>query len=333
MIVSTLQQHTHYQDQTEVSTSMKDINISVIIPVYNGETHLRECLESVLSQTEPVQEIIIVNDGSTDNTLSIIREYESIQGVKCISQENKGLSEARNNGIRASSGNHIAFIDADDIWLPEKIQFQRQILEKHNNIGVVHSNIACIDEHGVPVEGIPFDSNGAHGDCIEHIMMYCGIVISSAVIPRDVLLDVGLFDDRLKSTQDYELFLRISEKYTIHHLDKVLTLYRRHSQSLSQSDHGINTFRETLSALSIFLEKANKNKRLRSISQKAKSRFYCILARKYFANGQRMKAKLFLARSFFYHQKNPDIKALFLKFPFPGFIVKQYRWYKKKYTT
>src|SRR4028119_2409178 len=121
--------------------------VSVIIPAYNAMAYLPETLESVLNQTFTDFEVLIINDGSSDGIVEWASEIKDSR-VKLISQENQGLSGARNTGIWSSQGEYLAFLDADDIWEPTKLEKQVQCLEEDNNIGLVSSWVSSINESG-----------------------------------------------------------------------------------------------------------------------------------------------------------------------------------------
>ena len=125
--------------------------VSVIIPTYNRSRFLGEALDSALNQTYKEQEIIVVDDGSTDGTSQLMREYEP--RIRYIYQERSERSSARNRGVSESCGEYIAFLDSDDLWLPEKIERQVKILNENEGIGVVYTGVQFIDEAGRAYEG------------------------------------------------------------------------------------------------------------------------------------------------------------------------------------
>src|SRR5436309_7380613 len=120
--------------------------VSVIIPVFNGERYIRQTIESVLAQTYRDFELLVIDDGSTDGTAEAVKEYE--KDLRYVHQGNGGASKARNQGIRFSQGKYIAFLDADDLWEPEKLTIQVEFLERNPKIGLVHCNCDGIDEEG-----------------------------------------------------------------------------------------------------------------------------------------------------------------------------------------
>src|SRR5690242_13247080 len=119
--------------------------VSVIIPTYNGTAFLRETIDSALAQTYPAVEVIVVDDGSTDDTAAVIAEYGD--RIKGIAQANSGTSAARNTGIRASSGDYIAFLDHDDLWAPIKLARQMRVLRDHPELGMVYAGIRFFNHY------------------------------------------------------------------------------------------------------------------------------------------------------------------------------------------
>lgn len=221
---------------------MQNPKVSVIIPVYNAESFIEEALESALAQTYKNIEIIVVNDGSTDKSYEKIKPY--LASIKYISQENKGVSSARNNGIRQSKGELIAFLDSDDIWLPDKLDLQVDYLRNNPDVGLVHTNISCINGSGVNIK-LPFDIvTGIEGKCFKDLFKRNGIANSTVLVRRTCLDKVGLFFDGAPCTEDYEMWMRISIEYPIGFINRTLMFYRVHESGVSQ-----DSFRQALDVL------------------------------------------------------------------------------------
>ena len=204
--------------------------VSVIIPVYNGEKYIAQAIESALSQAYNNIEIIVINDGSTDNSYDKIMPY--LPSVKYIYQENKGVAAARNSGIKNSTGELIGFLDADDLWLPEKLEFQVNYLLKHQDIALVHSNQKSIYEDGVQTIAEPPPTK-AMGMCFKELFLRNQISGGSVLLRKKCLDQIGLFDERMFFGEDYELWLRMSRFFLIGYIDRVLYLYRQHSSNMS----------------------------------------------------------------------------------------------------
>lgn len=208
--------------------------VSVIIPTYNGEKYLRETIASVAGQTYLRCEVIVVDDGSTGRSVAdICGEYG--ERLKYIRQENRGLSAARNTGIRASTGAYVAFLDDDDLWLPEKIERQMAFYERltleGRQPGLVNTGVVYMSETGVTLSKTlyRFAGNG-YGKLIHMDYVSCP---SSVMVARSVLDRVGFFDEQLIGMQDYDLWIRIAREYPIFSLNEHLVRHRSRDGSLS----------------------------------------------------------------------------------------------------
>lgn len=206
--------------------------VSVIIPNYNYAQYLPQSIESVLNQTYPNIELIVVDDGSTDNSSDVIRPYEKL--LTLIEQDNAGVSAARNHGLALAKGDFICFLDSDDSWESEKIE--RQIPKfLDTTVGVVYSSINICDESLAFREIMP----ALHrGDCSGLYFKYptSAIVLlgcSGAMIRRDVAIEVGNFDTSLNTSADWDYFRRIANVTRVDFVDIPLVNYRRHSGSMS----------------------------------------------------------------------------------------------------
>lgn len=206
--------------------------VSVIIPDYNGEKYIAEAIESALGQTYRNFEIIVVNDGSADNSYEKIKPY--LPSVKYIFQENQGVAAARNTGIKHSSGELIAFLDQDDLWLPEKLELQVDYLLRNPDVGLVHSNMSYIDEQGEPIEpDFDFPSCIA-GRCFGELFTKNRIAILTVLLRKDCLNKMGLFNIQFSGVDDYDLLLRVSRYYPVGHIDRFLASYRLHGSNTSR---------------------------------------------------------------------------------------------------
>ena len=202
--------------------------VSVVIPAYNAARFIQDTLESALAQTYPHVEVIVVDDGSTDETVDILRGYGS--RIRSIRQDNQGVSVARNRGIAAARGELIAFLDADDVWLPEKLTLQVAEHAIHPEAGLITCGTYYIDEHGkVFDERKPNDfrdrQHTFHAFLIRN-MIYGGP--STVVVPRRCLDAVGDFDAALPPTEDRDLWIRLAQRFIVRALDRPLSRYRLH---------------------------------------------------------------------------------------------------------
>lgn len=213
--------------------------VSVIIPTYNREKYLPEAIDSVLNQTFQDFELIIVDDGSTDNTKEILKPY--LSKIRYIYQKNKGPSAARNTGIRYSTGEWIAFLDADDIWLLYKLKLQVKYLEEHPDIALVYADLGVFNEKGV-IEKNHYLSRKISrptGYIFQELVMRPLISTITVMVRKSIFDTVGLFSEDLLIGEDYELWLRIAKNYKIGYLPKVVAMYRIHKLSIIQGDFNI----------------------------------------------------------------------------------------------
>ena len=215
-------------------------SISVIIPVFNRVKLIDRCINSVINQTCPVNEIIVVDDGSNDGTYDLIRK--NFPQVISIYQENKGVSNARNVGIQSAKSKWIAFLDSDDEWFPNKIEKQISLIKKNPLYKVCHSDEIWI-RNDVRVN--PMKKHRKYGgDIYKKCLPLCVISPSSIIIHKDIFNDVGLFDKNLPVCEDYDLWLRICSKYEVLYLDqKLVKKYGGHDDQLSKKYWGMDRYR------------------------------------------------------------------------------------------
>lgn len=205
--------------------------VSVVIPTFNRARLIGAAIDSVLDQDFADVELIVVDDGSTDDTFRLISAYGD--RLRSIRQENRGVSAARNAGIRSAGGNLIALLDSDDEWLPGKLAAQVAFFEDHPEA------LICQTEEIWIRNGKRVNPGNRHrkqaGMIFERSLALC-LVSPSAVMMRKSLLDeVGLFDERLPACEDYDLWLRIAWKYPIHLIDRPLIVKRGgHADQLSR---------------------------------------------------------------------------------------------------
>ena len=216
------------------------MKISIVIPVFNTKAeYLRMAVESVLYQTYPCHELIIVNDGSTrEETLKelrLIREYENPVIVKVIDQENKKISGALNTGIRNMTGDWWTGCGSDDTWLPDKLEEQVKFIEEHPEAKVIYSDWYYIDQKGKIVGHFKepeFKDRMEAGRYIIHD--YFG-TWGGMMVHRSVFDEVGLFNESFPTREDYEMNIRILNKFMMYRVPKKLFTYRLHPEQLTNS--------------------------------------------------------------------------------------------------
>ena len=224
--------------------------VSVIIPAYNAEAFICESVNSALAQTYRAVEVIVVNDGSTDRTMDRLREFGA--RIRVHQQPNMGLPSARNAGVNLATGSWVAFLDADDLWMPEKIERQ----------------LACSNSPMRYTDRLNF---GARGDLPELqslvTPMYEGdlflllllrgnfITVSSVLLRRDVFHEMGGFSTDLRSVEDMDLWLRIAERYPISLCPEPLVSYRFHPGGMSRNYVVMGRERRRVTARALMLER------------------------------------------------------------------------------
>lgn len=216
------------------------MKVSVIIPTFNRFSLISRAIDSVLNQTIKPFEIIVVDDGSSDNTSTFIKN--NYKSVKLIKQNNLGVSKARNVGIKNSSGNWIALLDSDDEWEKNKLEVQIKSLSEYDYYSVCHTNEIWIRN------GIRVNQKKRHqkygGDIFDKCLDICRISPSSIIFKKNIIDEVGWFDEGLSICEDYDLWLRITANFKILFIDKPLVIkYGGHSDQLSKSVNGIEAYR------------------------------------------------------------------------------------------
>lgn len=205
--------------------------VSIIIPTYNRAHFLKEAINSVLSQTYKNWELIIVDDGSTDNTSEVVRGFAD-KRIVYLKQENMGAPVARNRGIKESKGEYIAFLDSDDIWLPQKLQRQLEIFNTSRlNPRVVYTGIQYIDSKGSPKQR---KKNALYRGNIFCYLLRKNVTTTSAILAKKECFDkCGLFDENLPSRQELDMLIRISLLFSVDYAPEILTLERIHDERIT----------------------------------------------------------------------------------------------------
>jgi glycosyltransferase involved in cell wall biosynthesis len=198
------------------------ISISVVIPVYNREKTIYRCLKSVLEQTYAVEEIIVVDDGSVDNTKKIITNFSSDK-ICLLCQKHKGAQAARNKGIINAKGNYIAFLDSDDEWVLDKLEKQVDILKK-NLDAVIYCNCFTVDKGIKRVWKLP----GKSGWVYKELLLHPSPMFQGMIISKKALLDIGLLDENIPAYQEWDTSIRLAENHMLVHMDEPLFYYNFH---------------------------------------------------------------------------------------------------------
>jgi len=297
--------------------------VSVVIPTYNCP-FLSEAINSVLTQTYENIEIIIIDDGSTDKTRVIVEKYHT--KVQYIYQENQGVSSARNNGIRASHGDYIAFLDADDVWLPAKLKNQIDIFNENDNIGFVYCDNYFVNESLRPLSNYSRKIPLFEGDILINFLLDYFIITSGLVVKRECFSSIGYFSREYIVDEDFEFFLRLVQKYSGGVVKNKLFLRRIYSMSLSRQDFQRNAAYD-IQILEEFISK-NQNfyKENRKILNRRLADLYFLFGYRYLIRNKNLHAFI----QFLHALKcNPQIKII--KNILLCFIPKYCRKYLKKF--
>lgn len=211
--------------------------VSVIIPAHNAMTYLPETIKSVVQQTFTDFEVLIVNDGSSDR---IVQWADSLSDnrIKLISQLNQGVSSARNTAINESSGEYIAFLDADDLWETKKLEKQVQFLDSNPKVGLVATWMTLTDEQGKALSDVKinFPQGNVKKEIIEVGLIPCG---SIPMVRSSCFEKVGLFDSTLRYGEDWEMWARIATDYDFGLIKELLVYYRQHPKNSSKKSQEI----------------------------------------------------------------------------------------------
>lgn len=255
--------------------------VSVIIPNYNYEAYIAGTIDSVLAQTYSNIEIIVVDDGSKDNSLSVLEKYGN--RIKVIAQKNQGVSLARNNGVAASQGEYVAFLDADDIWLSSKIEKQLEKFSVGEEVGLVHCSMLYIDTND-QITGE--NRNGKEGWLAADVLLLeegATVGIGSTSLVRKTVFDeVGGFDPRQTTAADWDFSYRVAKRYKIGFVSEPLVRYRLHGSNMHSNigamEHDVK----------IGFEKAfaDMSPAVQDIRSKCYGNFHYMLAGSYFRAGE-----------------------------------------------
>lgn len=209
------------------------MKFSVIIPLYNKASYIEKALKSVLAQTYTDYEIIIVDDGSTDNGLEVVQQFNgsTIQQFNVITQQNSGVSIARNNGVKAAIGEYVAFLDADDWWKPTFLEEMNNLVEKYPSAGIYGSSYYKVKNgRNIPANiGVEKDFESGEIDYFKVYAktMWMPLWTGAVVMPKHIFELENGFKSSLKLGEDFDLWVRIANKYPVVFLNKQLAYYNQ----------------------------------------------------------------------------------------------------------
>jgi glycosyltransferase involved in cell wall biosynthesis len=211
--------------------------VSVVLASYNMGHYLPESVRSVLAQTYENIEVIIIDDGSTDDTEEQIKPLLSDPRLRYIKQENQGQPKAKNNGIKACNGEYIAFCDGDDLWATNKLELQLPLIDHDPEVGVVYSEVSYIDDKGNPLDKEqPYERYS--GMVTDKLILKNFIPFGTALVKRQCFNELGLFDENLPMGIDWDLWLRFSVRFKIKYLADKTYIYRIWPGQMSSNYRG-----------------------------------------------------------------------------------------------
>lgn len=216
--------------------------VTILMPVYNGERFLREAIDSLLSQTYRNIEILIINDGSTDQSGEIIRSYQDKRIRYVVNERNSGLIFTLNRGLELATGEYLARMDSDDVCAIERIGKQASYLEQHPDIAIVATTIEMMDEAGKPLPPWTDDRNNIHPEAIRRFLLKDNCIAHPSIMARTALLQRYRFQADQKEAEDYDLWLRLcADGHQIAKIDEPLLRYRVVATGLTRKE-GLSAF-------------------------------------------------------------------------------------------
>ena len=290
--------------------------VSVIIPTFNYGSYLPEAIDSALAQTRALHEIIVVDDGSTDNTREIAERFGD--KIVYVYQQNAGLSAARNTGIRHSTGDVVAFLDADDVWYPEKTAKQLEAFNGDPDIGMVYCSIREFDSTTGQTLTV-WTRGGNELGALEALLMFHESTViaigSTGMVRREVIESIGDFDTGLRHSEDWDFSYRVARKYKLAFVPEVLAGYRNHGTNMHKNIGAMEK------AMVRCFEKAfeTDDPDVRRLENKAYGNLYSVLAGSYFHSGKYRDCARCAMKSL---GRNPRMLGRFLNFPI--------RWVKRR---
>lgn len=207
--------------------------VSIVAPCYNAEKYLEVALQSIFAQDYPNFEVIIVDDGSTDNSLAMLQALQATYDFKLLTQHNQGVSATLNNGLKHAKGVYVATPDLDDIMLPHSLSVRARYLDEHPSVGCVGALISYMDSNGVEVK--TQQRTGMRTFSFDEIVSNAVVIGAPTALYRMAALQAAQFYDPAIKVQDFQMTLRIAAKgYDVHELPVCVTRYRRHADNLSR---------------------------------------------------------------------------------------------------
>jgi glycosyltransferase involved in cell wall biosynthesis len=247
--------------------------VTVIVPTYNRAWMVQEAIQSVLDQTYTDYEVIVVDDGSTDNTRGVVAELNKHSGkVRYVYQQHRGRSAARNHGMRRARGDYIAFLDSDDLFLPEKLHVQVSALDSNLDFGMAYSYALQMDNHGHKLEGYTHARLRLSGWIYPELLFIRGTAITTPTIMvrAHILSETGGCDETMHVCEDLDLWRRVARSHKVLQIEEPLAMVR-------SKDYDPSILPEKVAARTLFYQKAiaEDPDLEKSIQSKLFSEMYC----------------------------------------------------------
>ncbi|HET6890386.1 MAG TPA: glycosyltransferase family A protein [Pyrinomonadaceae bacterium] len=293
-------------------------SVSIVIPTYNYGRFIVDAIRSVLDQTRPASEIIVVDDGSTDETAAVVSAFGD--RVRYIRQDNAGVCAARNRGVSESTGELVAFLDADDTWEPTNLEKQLARFESDEEIGLVHCAMREFD--GETGETIRFYMDGGEEGVADNLLLWEGPVIvgpgGAVTVSRKAFDHVGGFDTRMKVGEDWDFCYRVARLFKIGFVAEPLVNYRNHNAAAHRNVENMER------GMLMFYEKAfaTDDPGVLKLRRRAYGNFHKVMAGSYFRSGRMGKFFWHAAKSIWMRPGNLEY---FIRFPMRRFAAGQGR--------
>ena len=315
-----------------IVSSLSQPLVTVIMPVYNGARYVSEAIESILFQTYQTFELIIVNDGSNDDSKAVITPYLKDLRIRYFEQCNAGVAAARNAAIKESQGEFIGFLDQDDYWHINKLKIQVEYLKTHQDTSLVYSDYEILNEANNEIENVSKIVDFDLSEC-DFVPLFSKNRIGALTVLtyKRCILSSGQFDENLKGTDDYELWLKIALQYKLVYQPVALATYRLHETNASRNVLKMLIF-EAMALSNII-----KNYRLsaRLLGRKTiKNRLYPLYKKigdlVVMVNKDRKSARSFYFKAFRYNPFDFDLACKILSTYIPPYTLRYITWQYRK---
>lgn len=275
--------------------------VSVIIPTYNCEKYLANAIDSALQQTYQDFEVIIIDDGSSDGTKELVKKYVNNYSDKIhyVHQQNKGVSAARNNGIKIANGEYIAFLDADDLWISTKLMDQMKLLEKDRGLVLVFTDMQQTEGTKILYESFLKEKGYypliAATDFFSELVKKALIYTSTVVVKKQIFDEVGVFNETYKVGEDHDLWLRIAKRHRIGFLARSFVVRRLHDFNATRNKQFF--YEEQIRLLKGYLKSDLFNKMHKRIFFRQLSNWYYELGYYYFSRKEYKRSLKWFVKS------------------------------------